>query len=856
MARILVFAIDWVPERDDPTSGGGLRSLQVIEALRGGGHDVRHAVPSRSRAVKKIKRSSPERLRQVDIFETEDQVELIRRHAPDLVVWLWPSARCAPFGVGHVAHLCDLNGLQDFERANGTAALRGHASEIVASACLGADMLLTGSPEQHGYWLARLGEGAQVPPATLAPYALPACLLAPVKTGVAKLRDLHVIGNIYAWNAAMSLLERAARWAAARGDVRLRLIGGIDPGGATHLRDLEALSALASEQAVEVLPETGFHAAMQGFGPGSLCLDLYEPGTERNLAVPIRTVNALTHGVPVLTMIDSPFTQRMARAGAAVIVPAPAELERSLTRLADLPPEAFAAMGDSALAFARQEFDAGTAGRAICDAAAQAITRRAAKLRSWSVGAPALPALGHVLVVTGEAHNLRELRVDVPFNALHRRRLITGYSVWHDDQIVFSTQGGGVDPHYDAIWVQRSTSPEIALLLDALGLPFVYDIDDNLLVSPNYRPAFAPEQMQAARNFVRRAAVLSCSTQAMATILERHASTALLHKTIVTQNLLRNAPAARPSGEPSCVVWVSSDTPALTEGRLAVVKAVRDFCLTHGLRLIFIGADPPDLLRESNLEVEHMGLMAYPNYLEMLRAMAPAILVCPLEIAADAATQDFVNCKSDIKMLEALGCGLVAVCSAARPYLESDLASPILCDNDYGSWFEGLRRAKRACLEPDAAPAIAPHRLATGTGTLPFFEALSRARLPRPLAHAEWRDRLRLIESRLAPVMAAASRFNEDYYLAKYPDVQEAVQAGDFASGYAHYETTGFGEGRMAHERDVLNPNAEQWWANLMNSLSDLRTGVETRQRLIEELKTRRATRLRMQPAQPGRAIG
>ena len=161
MARILVFAIDWVPEQDDLANGGGLRSLQVIEALRGGGHDVRYAVPRKSRAIRSMQISAPERLRQVDLFETEDQLGLIRRHAPDLIAWLWPSARCVPFGGGQAAQLCDLNGLQDFEYASGSPALLGHATEMVVRACLGADLVLTGSPAQHGYWLGKLGEAAR-----------------------------------------------------------------------------------------------------------------------------------------------------------------------------------------------------------------------------------------------------------------------------------------------------------------------------------------------------------------------------------------------------------------------------------------------------------------------------------------------------------------------------------------------------------------------------------------------------------------------------------------------------------------------------------------------------------------------
>jgi len=45
-------------------------------------------------------------------------------------------------------------------------------------------------------------------------------------------------------------------------------------------------------------------------------------------------------------------------------------------------------------------------------------------------------------------------------------------------------------------------------------------------------------------------------------------------------------------------------------------------------------------------------------------------------------------------------------------------------------------------------------------------------------------------------VFAAGREFPEEQYLARYPDVKAAVDAGAFASGWAHYEACGFKEGR------------------------------------------------------------
>jgi hypothetical protein len=846
MARIHVFAIDWVPGPEDIASGGGLRSLQVIEALRQAGHAVSFSVPRGSRAVQALQLAEPQRLRSLDLHDGANQIDLIREKRPELVLWLWPTVRQTPCsGLGDIGHLCDLNGLQDYEMANGSPALLAHARRLLGESCTGADMVLTGSPEQHGYWLARLGEAAGAPPAVLGGYALPPSLQGRVVAGVSRLKRVHFIGNVYSWSASTALLGRCAAWAAAKGDVRLHLIGGTDPGGATALADLRALQAIESSPAVDSQGESRFSAAMASFAPGSLALDLNENSIERQLAVPIRTVNALMHGVPILSTVDSPLLRRMARAGAAVLADAEG-LEQALDQVAALPPKAFAAMSAAARRFAEQEFSFEVAAQAINGAAEAVLARRARQVQGWHAGTAKAAPLGQVLVISGEMPNLRELRVDLPLGMLQRRRLIGGYAVWDKGRLTYNTRSDNAEQSFEAIWVQRSVSAEVALVLDGMGLPFVYDIDDNLLVSPTYREAFAPESLQAARSFVRQATVLTCSTARLATLLQRYAATPVVHKTIVAQNLLRNPPPARTVGPPGCVVWASSDVPALTEGRLAVVKAVRDFCLTHGLRLVCVGAAPPNLVQESEVEVEHVGILPYSAYLELLRSLAPAILVCPLETSSDTATQDFVDGKSDIKILEAMATGLVGVFSAARAYSESDLLPPILCENSYRSWFEGLARARRACMEASPAPELPPWRLAGGLGTMPFFEALQRVRLAQPVHLAEITDRLSMIRDRLVRRILGPEEFDEDFYLARYPDVRSALESSKIVSAYDHYIRHGFGERRMAREGDVADGRMEQWWANLMHTMSDLKTSVDNRGPEIEELKTRRGMRLRL----------
>ena len=62
MARVLVFAIDWQPDDGDIGTGGGLRSRQIVDMLRGAGHAVAVAVPAASKMVTLLRRQEPARL--------------------------------------------------------------------------------------------------------------------------------------------------------------------------------------------------------------------------------------------------------------------------------------------------------------------------------------------------------------------------------------------------------------------------------------------------------------------------------------------------------------------------------------------------------------------------------------------------------------------------------------------------------------------------------------------------------------------------------------------------------------------------------------------------------------------------
>jgi hypothetical protein len=851
MAAIHVFAIDWVPAATDIASGGGLRSLQTIEALRLAGHDVTFSVPAECRHIRRVG-SDSRSLRDIELHSPINQLDIVKHVRPDIIVWQSALIRCIPFsGYGDVLQVCDLIGLPHIEASLGAPGLEKPIRERLRRLTASADLVLTGSDEQNGYWLAELGRDQPPPLTAVVPYALPRSLSGPGASGSSALVRLHVTGMIYPWSTSIGLLERIANWVAKRNDIALSLVVGTDPGGATDRSVIERLQVLATRPNVEMQGEIPFAAAMADYRAGSVSLDIYEPNMERRMAVPIRTVNALAHGVPVLSTVDGTMMRQLAAEGAGIIAADTPDdpIEDALERLAALPARTLGRMSKAARTFAERNYGPDTTSDiflAAIEEASRGRTRRALPSRTASRMALTPPRPPHVLVLTNVEPHHRELRVDVPFSVLFTHQFIGGYSVWSRGDFKFTTSSNLSEQVFDAIWVQREVSPEMAVALQILGRPFVYDIDDNLLANPGYRPAFPLEMVQTVGNLIRSCVALSCSTARLAEQLEMRMKSYVIDKAIVTPNILREQPALRPTGTPRFLIWGSSDSPALTASRMVVIKAIRDFCLSNHVKLVCLGAEPPDPILESEVEVTHIRNIPYGSYLSVLRSFAPAIMVCPLETDADEDTRAFIDAKSDLKMLEAMAGGLVGVFSRARPYLDSDLPGPILCDNTYAAWMEALNLAWRQSAEPAAVGEVPANRIANVGSVRPWLDAIDRVRLLNPVSYNQITDALTMLRGRYGRRLLSEAEFDEAFYVRSHMDVQYAVQQGLIPRAYEHYSCHGYREGRLGRPSDVCEPHNEQVWANLLHTLGDLRTVVERQGQQLESLKARRAIRLQL----------
>ena len=731
-----------------------------------------------------------------------------------IMLWAAPWVRTGPLPAMGAVHVMDLHGAIAACPGRGAAAQMRWCRKVL-HLCRGAALLLVGSQAEFGFWSALLGESGVTAPLAIVPYA-PADV---ARRTVGKARTLCISCSLD--NPTLRpILAAAADWAGTAGlAVEIWAAGAVDR--------LVSVTLLPSGTAVSAgLPSKG----------ATVLLDLRDDTPAERAATPSSVIEALAAGVPVLSTVNGALGAAMEAAGAGRVL-----TDGFVPLTGDAKAHA-----DAAAAFAGEHFAVAAAASALHAAIGRATAAAALHHAAWMGGGRQPPQpLGpdaHVLVLSAESSNLAAVRVHLPFGALHARGAIAGYAVLHENEIVFDTHPGVPGRTFDAIWVHRSMEPEHRFLLDLLGRPFAYDIDDNLLATPSYRESFPGVARRTMQDLLQSAASVSCATRRLAGLLGARATVRLADKMVITPNLAQERPMARKAGPPRALIWASSDRPALTASQGAVVRAVRDHCLAHGVRLVCVGAAPPDALLGSEVEVESIGLLPHEEYQALLRSLSPSILVCPLESGADPETQGFVDGKSDIKIIEALSLGLVGVFSRAPPYQDTDIPGQILCDNTYEGWLDGLASAQAACLVAPPPFEWPAGRDSGGPGLAPWATALAAARLDNPVGIEELRWAIAEVELRYAPLITQ-EEFDEEFYLGSHDDVRLAVGAGIMVSGFDHYATAGQAEHRRARKRRRIHTPTDIWWDDLLHELTRIEAVTAARTDRIDALQRRLALR-------------
>jgi hypothetical protein len=127
----------------------------------------------------------------------------------------------------------------------------------------------------------------------------------------------------------------------------------------------------------------------------------------------------------------------------------------------------------------------------------------------------------------------------------------------------------------------------------------------------------------------------------------------------------------------------------LTASREEIFAALSSFAGRHDLPLYCFGY-LDESIKAGFPRVIDCGFVSFWHHKLRLDTFPTMIGVAPLETRADRETQDFINGKSDVKLVDFIGFGHPCVCSYALPYVDTDLTVGTKVENTKDAWSAAL----------------------------------------------------------------------------------------------------------------------------------------------------------------------
>lgn len=370
--RVVVVSSCAPPQAGLPVTGGGLRTLQLVETFEQAGHQVilmleRESLPEGAPASL-LRRAFPaEALRS----------EVESRRPSVVVVEQWAlAARLA--GIDRPV-VVDLHGslmLENVYRRGGVELTLDAGTKI--QALRAADLLLVPSSAQMAWfasWAAIAGFDPREPPLALLPLALPGDPAPPRDAPSPPLRMVYG-GARWPWIDSFDPLCVAAEVAEATRGGRLDVFAFEPPRHGLPVE--EALGTWPQvDRALRGRTKKGIrlHAGLahEEFSQflrreATVALDLWKPNPERLLAATTRTVEYLFAGLPVVTVQGATWAEELLSSGAGWALPPddPDALAALLRRLA-AEPSLIAQASLAATTLARDRHTLASSGRALLD---------------------------------------------------------------------------------------------------------------------------------------------------------------------------------------------------------------------------------------------------------------------------------------------------------------------------------------------------------------------------------------------------------------------------------------------------------------------------------------------------------
>jgi hypothetical protein len=692
--KALVFCSDGVPADDVSTSGGGLRSFQIMQLLRDLGIQVSFATPEMYKAE-----VDPIGFNFLGAYNLENQEEILAKDDFGMVWWCNPgtvdSALCKKNS--GLLRCVDFHGPTNLETVFVTGESLEQASVRIAGNLKYIDVRTFVSETQRSYWMGFLSGAGQNPTQTFGRVINLSIPLIDRRYEVGDTVRFVFVGGWHPWLVDEESLLHAATTIEGERNAELHFLGGAHSFCEQRYEDLaKKLNDFESVTLHGFLPHRNYIEFMQN---SSCALDLFSDSYERRIAISTRTVEFVSCGIPMLHPSWSELGGMIKETRCGWTYSDLKGLGERIRYIARNPSVLRKASNSSILTHS-QYFNTEKAKGSMREA-----------LRPWAennkifLSAPIfapriqrgaydrLSVLWVTFIPDGQA--LRCLRVEAVLMSLYEAGVLNGFGILSGGSIKLV----GETESFDVVCVQREGTNNAALRELIFKDHFVLDIDDLLFVKASYRAQGFDRWMDThydeTLELIKRCSILSVTSSRLAELLETVLQCDCLSKCRTTPNglLFPRSLSNLGSGTAQAMIWTSSDFAALDQSKEDVLEACASFCRDKNLPVYLFGQFSKELLNEFS-SIRTFGMIDFHHHKQMLDRLGGRVFgVAPLETNTDQSTLDFIAGKSDLKMVEYGGYGIETVYSSSPPYLETDLMNRHIVNNNFEEWRIALQSA-------------------------------------------------------------------------------------------------------------------------------------------------------------------
>jgi len=297
--KIHIFASDVLPLPGLPTSGGGLRSWQLLQGLRRAGLEVSYSMPKHVFLGKMFEDAISPTDREL-AWDFDNQVEILEKIVPDVAIWCNSPTIRVPFEWnGGTRLIADLHGPINIESAYVTDRTLEATTEETVERLRRFDGFSCVSERQRYYWTGLLCSGDIL--IDEVPFVIAPMSVEPDDREKEFPEELRLIyaGGFYPWQNCIDVLLRIGEVLDREEKGRLDLFGGVHEFSDTE-EFRELFEKLKAYRRVHCHGFVSRDELMKYYRQASCAVDVMHKNIERELAVTTRTVEYLALGIPPL----------------------------------------------------------------------------------------------------------------------------------------------------------------------------------------------------------------------------------------------------------------------------------------------------------------------------------------------------------------------------------------------------------------------------------------------------------------------------------------------------------------------------------------------------------------------------